>query len=139
MECVTQGGLFVPDAACTSPPPPQLQFANQNAFYAGAFVTIPKRWKPYQRAPPEAPGGLGRGYRTTIEADQCINWIKSRCGNRPWFATLAFSSAHAPLQPAPLDLVYSKTAASLPTAQQCDGGLPSLHEVFNTMVEAMDR
>ena len=124
LECLTKGGILVPNAAvCTSPPPPQLQFSSDNGYYAGQFISIPGRVQPYQGSSPGDMAGLGRGYRTTLEADRCIEWINSRCGRRPWFATLSFSGAHTPIQPPPLNLVYSKTLASSAAAQVCSNWL----------------
>jgi len=124
LECLTKGGILVPQAGCTSPPPAHLEFGNFNGYYVGNFIAIPGRNQPYLSFNPEDPSGLGRGYRSTLEANECIKWIKSRCGRRPWFATLSFSSAHTPIQPAPLNLIDSKTEASLPGSQDCSGEAP---------------
>ena len=138
MECMVKGGILVPNAACTSPCPSYVDFSIQNGYYAGELISIPGRVQQYQASPPESPSGVARGYRTTIEANMCIDWINSRCPNKPWFAALAFSAAHTPIQPAPLNLIYSKDKASLPDSQDCSSAMLPTKMVFNTMVEALD-
>src|SRR5690606_30680857 len=39
MQCVTSGGVFVPDQACGTPPP-TLRFDQENAYYVSPLVII---------------------------------------------------------------------------------------------------
>jgi arylsulfatase A-like enzyme len=130
-RCVAQGGLFAPSASCTQAPPPGLDFNRQNAHYVSPLVI----------------GGSGtlevvpltdaraRGYRTTIEVDAAIGWIRSRSTATPWMATMSFSAAHTPLQQPPSALV---PAGSVGTDDlNCRN--PAVQRlVQNQMIEALD-
>lgn len=131
-QCAMSGGIFVPNTTCSSTPPAGLNFSTmQNAYYVsplvineGGVVT-------------EVPltDSRNRGYRTTIEADAAISWIKARKGNKPWMATVSFSSAHTPLQQAPIGLAPNAGAAA--DALDCKNSTQQ-RLIQNQMTEAMD-
>jgi len=130
-RCAMSGGVFVPNATCSSTPPSGLNFGVQNAYYVsplvinqGGAVTVVPTTDP-----------RNRGYRTTIEADAAISWIKNRPSNKPWMATVSFSSAHTPLQQAPIGLAPNAGAA----ADALDCKNPTQQRLIqNQMTEAMD-
>ena len=73
-QCVTRGGIFVPRAACQATPPASLDFGKANAYYVSPLVI-------------NSAAGVevvpltdrrARGYRTSIEVDAAINWIRQR-------------------------------------------------------------
>src|SRR5690606_31943867 len=88
-----------------------------------------------------------RGYRTTIETDAAIDWINSRPGNAPWMATVSYSAAHTPWQPAPMQLAPQSStliAQLLPDMPGFSGNVmdctSTVHGriIQNQMTEAMD-
>lgn len=133
LTCLASGGLLMPGAACGSLPP-QLNFSNQNAYYVGQLVENPGRGKPAVVKSPADPAS--RGYRTTLEADFAIDWIKSQPAGTPWMATLSFGAAHTPYQPAPLALVNTSSAA---LANDCSDSSADSRALMTQMVEAMDK
>jgi hypothetical protein len=73
-----------------------------------------------------------RGYRTSIEVDAAINWIRQRNPSRPWMATVSLTGAHA--DPAARLTPRSKrTGDSLGCT-----GLAEQRDLQNRMIEAMD-
>jgi hypothetical protein len=135
MQCVTQGGIFKPGTSCqTNSTPPEITagFSNPNAYYADTFTINDSSGK-VTVLPPSDP--KTRGYRTTIEANAAIAWIKSRNPTKPWMATVSFSAAHTPLQQAP--------AALTPNTKTSGDSLSCTNPVHqrilqNQMTEAMD-
>ena len=133
--CMERGGILVPKASCAATRPAMVDFTKENAYYAGTLV---------QNDPdgtatvltPQDPAGRGRGYRTTIEADAAVVWIKSRPAGKPWMATLSLSSAHSPYQPPPV--------SSLPRSTKPFDGLAcdqdnAGRELMNQMIESADQ
>src|SRR6185436_11304516 len=77
-----------------------------------------------------------RGYRSIIESDRAIGWIKTRPRRTPWMATVSYSSAHTPYQQPPTALL---PAVSLPTGNfNCLSSEPNQRVLSNQMIEAMD-
>jgi hypothetical protein len=133
--CLEQGGIFAPNAACTSPVPPGVNFALQNGYYAGQLI-INRPDGSYSVIPPQDASGAGRGYRSIIESDRAIEWIKERPRSNPWMATVSYSSAHTPYQQPPASLL---PATSLPTnSYDCLGSEADQRVLSNQMIEAMD-
>ena len=133
--CLERGGIFVPNGVCTSPRPANLNFTLQNGYYVGDLLFNDSNGQATS-APPDDPSGKARGYRSTLEANLAIDWIKSRPKNQPWMATVSFSSAHTPYQPPPSSLLPSGTPAFDGT--DCTSG-SSDRTLMTQMVEAMDR
>lgn len=106
--CVTRGGLFVPEASCQQAPPTSLDFDRQNAYYVSPLVI--DRGTGAERVPLSDP--RSRGYRTTIETNAAIDWIRSRGADRPWMATLSLTAAHTPIQQPPTELAPEGSVAS---------------------------
>lgn len=129
-QCLASGGIFVPGAACQSPPG-GLNFNRENAYYvsplvinSGSTVTVVP-----------LTDSRTRGYRTRIEADAAIRWINSRSSSRPWMATVSFSAPHTPVQQAPGNLTPMSGAAS--DDLDC-GNLIDQRILQNEMTEALD-
>jgi hypothetical protein len=97
MQCMIGGGILQPHAACQNLPPAQLNFAIGNAHYVSPLVITSAAGL---ETPPNS-DPRNRGYRTTIETDAAISWIKGRSSGRPWMATVAYSAAHTPYQQPP--------------------------------------
>jgi len=133
--CLERGGIFVPNGVCTSPRPATLDFTSQNGYYVGELLFNDSNGQATS-APPDDPSGKSRGYRSTLEANLAVDWIKSRPKNQPWMATVSFSSAHSPYQPPPTSLLPSGTPAFAGT--DCTS-TPSDRTLMTQMLEAMDR
>lgn len=100
LQCVAAGGLLVPNETCGKPPS-YLNFNIENAYYVSPLVIIENgKTEEVQLSDPRA-----RGYRTTIETDAAIEWIKSRPAGKAWMATVSYSAAHTPWQQPPKRLV----------------------------------
>lgn len=131
--CAMTGGIFVPKQSCQGTPPAGLQFSNLNAFYVSPLVI--NQGGKVMEVPATDP--RSRGYRTTIEADAAIAWIKSRSQAKPWMATVSFSSAHTPLQQAPAKLAPDAGIAA-ETVNCQEMNVVTQQVLQNQMTEAMD-
>ena len=128
LSCVAQGGLFDEGGRCGSPPSHALNFGTANAYYASPLVIN----HPDGRV---ESGSLARGYRTTIEVDAARRWIQQRDPKTPWMATVSFSSAHVPFQPAPPSFGLPGTPG--PDGPDCTSSA-ALRVLSNQTIEAMD-
>lgn len=130
-QCLTRGGIFVPAASCQSPAPTNLMFAKENAYYVSPLVINSAAG--VEQVPLTDP--RARGYRTRIEADAAIQWIKGRSSSRPWMATVSFSGVHTPMQQPPSSL----TPGSAGNGDSLNCINPSdLQALQNRMIEAVD-
>ncbi len=133
--CLNRGGIFDPKQACRSPAPATVDFTLQNGYYAGELV-INRPDGSYTVLPPQDPSGAARGYRSIIESNAAIAWIKTRPAGKPWMATVAYSSAHTPYQQPPTSLL---PAASVPTGGfDCLASEADQRVLSNQMIESMD-
>jgi hypothetical protein len=133
--CMERGGIFSPSVACTSPLPTAVDFTLQNGYYAGQLI-INRPDGSYRVLAPQDPSGAGRGYRSRIESGRAIDWINTRPSQKPWMATVSFSSAHTPYQQPPTSLI---PAGSPPTgAFNCISSEADQRVLSNQMIEAMD-
>src|SRR5690606_10061172 len=107
LQCVDSGGLFVPGADCTGTPPAGLNFGLTNAHYVSPLVIIDKGQ--VEAVPLE--DSRSRGFRARIETHAAIEWINSRPAQKPWMATLSFSSAHTPWQQPPRSMLAGNKPA----------------------------
>lgn len=132
LQCLDSGGIFVPGQACGAPPP-TLDFTRENAYYVSPLVII--KDGQVEQVPFTDP--RARGYRTTIEADAAIDWIKARAGSdQPWMATVSFSAAHTPLQQPPARLVPERNARAMAALDCTDRA--QVRAIQDRMTEAMD-
>lgn len=131
MQCLDSGGIFVRDEMC-GVPPASLDFTRQNGYYVSPLVIIDGATM--EEVPLTDP--RSRGYRTRIETQAAIDWIKTRSDDRPWMATVSYSAAHTPWQQPPGGLVsgYEGPAAS---GLDCKGSVAG-RLIQDKMTEAMD-
>ena len=137
LSCLASGGILQPRASCPDvkgAPPASLDFNTQNAYYVGELVENPGRGEPAVTHEPADPAS--RGYRTTLEADFAIDWINKQPKNKPWMATVAFSAAHTPYQPAAPGLVYN---TSTRLGNTCSGSATDNRALMTQMVEGIDK
>jgi len=129
-QCLTSGGLFVPNANCDTPLPDTMTFSTPNGYYVsplvinnpdGSVEVIPNT------------DSRNRGYRTTIETDAAISWINSRNSSKPWMATVSYSAAHTPYQQPPGSLVQDGAGDELNCTDLLQQKI-----ISNKMTEAMD-
>src|SRR5690606_27520172 len=76
-----------------------------------------------------------RGFRSTIEVDAAIDWINSRGTDKPWMATISFSSPHTPLQHPPGHLLRSDIRESL--TADCANPI-NQRRLADALIEALD-
>lgn len=131
LQCLSSGGIFVPDETCGTPSSP-LAFDRENGYYVSPLVII--NGPSLEKVPLTDP--RARQYRTKTEADAAIEWIKSRPGDKPWMATVSFSAAHTPWQQPPGDLLGS-THEPASDSWSCQATLTG-RKIQNNMTEAMD-
>ena len=133
LQCLSRGGILVPDATvCESTPPQTLKFDRPNAHYASALVV--NRGDTVDEV--DLGTARGRGYRSTIEVNAAIKWIRARSATpQPWMATVSFSAAHTPLQPPPGALLPSGVARNI--TADCTNIL-NQRRITDAMIEAMD-
>jgi hypothetical protein len=134
LQCLAKGGVFVKGQMCGAPLPASvmLNFNKENAYYVSPLVIVENGEA--EQIPLTDP--RARGYRTTIETDAAIKWIKSRPNDRPWMATVSYSAAHTPWQQAPKGLTPSSLAVSGNALDCADPAAGRL--IQNQMIEAMD-
>lgn len=129
-QCLQSGGILVPNASCQSTPPSGLNFTQGSGYYVSPLVIN------------SAEGGVqsiantdprNRGYRTIIETQAAIDWIKGRSSGKPWMATVSYSASHTPYQQPPGSLVKGGAGDDL----SCTSLLQQ-KTIFNKMTEAAD-
>lgn len=130
LQCLDSGGIFVPNETCGTPPG-TLNFTRQNGYYVSPLVII--HGNNVEEVPLTDP--RARRYRTRIETDAAIDWIKSRAPNKPWMATVSYSSAHTPWQQPPGGLLAKQgpLADGLSCTVNATGRV-----IQDRMIEAMD-
>ena len=136
--CLELGGVFVPDSLCSLTGMPRkmddVDFTLQNGYYVGDLL-VNQPDGSYELYPPEDESGAARGYRSILESDWAIDWIKSQSAEVPWMATVSFSSAHSPFQQPPTSLLG---VGSVPTGDfDCAEGKDQ-RVLSNQMIESMD-
>jgi hypothetical protein len=138
LACLESGGIFVPSQACQSTPPANVNFTSLNAYYVSPLF-IEKRPNSVEAVPPT--DIRARTYRSILETDAAIGWIKQQRKNQSWMATLSFSAIHSPYQPPPASLLPAGSAD--PNNFDCTGnhisGLVYERVLSNQMLEAMDK
>src|SRR3546814_4007565 len=89
LQCLDSGGILVPESPC-GVRPGTIDFTRPNAYYVSPLVII-ENGDVEEVARTDA---RARGYRTRIETDAAINWIKSRPSDQAWMATVSRSEEH---------------------------------------------
>jgi hypothetical protein len=147
LQCLTRGGILVPNAACQQTPPTAVSESinnqdSRNAHYLSPLVI--NRGDFVEQVPLN--DARDRGFRATIEVDAAVKWIKEQSGTgHPWMATVSFSADHTPLQPPPGKLLSVETRRTVQQLLANGGactttGLYNVNsELFsNALIEGMD-
>lgn len=100
--CLEQGGIFDPGQSCRAQAPSYIDFATQNGYYTAEWI-INREDGSTELIPPS--DARGRGYRSTLETDRALAWLKRRTGEHPWMLSVGYSAIHTPLQPPPASLL----------------------------------
>jgi hypothetical protein len=131
LQCLDAGGILVPDTTCGTPPA-SLDSNRLNGYYVSPLV-ISK-----SGAMEEVPltDARARGYRTRIETDAAIDWIKSRPSNKAWMATVSYSAAHTPWQQPPKRLLARQVGPLDRLA--CTQNAVETRLIQDRMTEALD-
>lgn len=132
LQCLDSGGILVPDATCVAPAP-ALTFERENAYYVSPLVIINNG----QVEEVPLTDSRARGYRTRIETNAAINWIKSRPSDKPWMATVSYSAAHTPWQQPPANLLGDHVNINLLSGLACNDGA-GVRIIQDRMTEALD-
>ncbi|WP_397473369.1 sulfatase-like hydrolase/transferase [Pusillimonas sp.] len=131
LQCLDSGGIFVPNAQCSDTAPTGLNFKQTNAHYVSPLVII----EAGQVEDVPLDDSRSRGFRARIETNAAIEWINSRPAQKPWMATLSFSSAHTPWQQPPQSMLPGGKPAldTLDCSETAHG-----RRIQNRMTEALD-
>ncbi len=141
LACLNIGGVLVPNASCLQTPPANLNFNAENAHYVSPLVI--NNGRRVTEASLDSP--LARNYRSSIEVNAAIQWIKAQHGSsEPWMATVSFSAGHTPIQTPPGHLISQTTRDKLAAAMSADSlgtdcsNLDVQRVASDAMIEAMD-
>ncbi|TCO73235.1 sulfatase-like hydrolase/transferase [Chromatocurvus halotolerans] len=131
--CLERGGILDPGASCQSSVPAHINFNKQNGYYTAEWVINSEDGS--DTVIP-ASDGRSRGYRTTMETDRAVGWIRRQPVDQPWMLSVGYSAIHTPIQPPP--------EALLPQDAEPAGGfdcetVAQQRVLSNQMLEAMDR
>jgi arylsulfatase A-like enzyme len=129
-QCMQSGGILVPNATCAATAPSGLNFTRASGYYVSPLVINSTQGGVQQIANTDS---RSRGYRTIIETQSAIDWIKGRSPNKPWMATVSYSASHTPYQQPPGSLVKGGAGDDL----SCTSLLQQ-KVIFNKMTEAAD-
>lgn len=130
--CIERGGILVPDASCTDPAPPGIDFTTLSSHYVSPLVyNFPDG--SVEQVPPTDP--RARTFRATLAVDEAIAWINQRPAGRPWMATVSFASDHTPLVQPPVDPAVPGSVES--SNLDCGNALVQ-RAISNLMIESID-
>lgn len=143
-SCMEQGGVFVPQEfggdSCRATPPSQVNFKLANGYYVFNLVTNDLKSGNVTVYP--LTDSRARMYSPIETTDAAVKWIKSQPANRPWMATVAYASIHAPYQQAPQSLTPGEPdLSSVPCAGQTNGQPQTIQQtrvLSDQMLEGMD-
>lgn len=136
LQCLAKGGVLVPRATCQAELPAQINFDQQNAHYVSELVITSAAG--VENVP--LADARGRGFRSIIEAKAASQWIQSRAGDKPWMATLSFSSPHTPLQHPPAELLSSQRQQQLlPNCSLDPANILNARHLTDAMIEGLDQ
>lgn len=130
--CRDDGGIFVPNALCTSPMPSNLNFQTLSAHYVSPLV-ISQGGRAISVPPTDK---RARTFRNVQQTDAAITWIKKQQQKgKSWFATISTATVHTPLQVPPVSTLP-------PDAPDANGADLETTEgkilVANQMIQALD-
>ncbi len=131
--CRDNGGIFVPNGACQSTPPTNVNFTTLNAHYVSPLV-INREDGSVEQVP--STDIRARTFRGTVPVDAAIAWIKSRPKSTPWMATMTFATVHTPIMQPPQPLL----SAGAPNTSALDCSNTDEQRILsNQMIEALDK
>lgn len=141
--CLERGGILVPDAACQSPVPQEVNFNLFNGYYVspltinqadGSVEVVAGNDDHGDQVNPTDP--RAREYLTTQQTTAAIQWIRQHAPGTPWMATVSYSAAHLPVQPPPRALLPLDSVDS--SQFDCATNIIQQRIIYTQMIEAMD-
>jgi arylsulfatase A-like enzyme len=132
LMCIERGGLFDPGQSCQASLPAYLDFSRQNGYYTSELI-INRPDGAVEVLP--ASDARSRGYRSTLETDRAVAWVKQQPADQPWMLSVGYSAIHTPLQPPPASLLPQE--AQKIGAYTCSSD--EAHPLTTHMLEAMDK
>jgi len=134
LMCVERGGLFDPGQSCQASVPAYLDFSRQNGYYTSELI-INRPDGGIEVLPPS--DARSRGYRSTLETDRAVDWVKQQQAGQPWMLSVGYSAIHTPLQPPSASLLPDDALKI--GAYTCSSDLGEQRDLTNHMLEAMDK
>jgi arylsulfatase A-like enzyme len=140
--CLERGGILLPDAACQSTVPSEVNFNLFNGYYVspltinqpdGSVEVVAGNDDRGQQVNPTDP--RARDYVTTQQTAAALQWIRQQPAGTPWMATLSYSAAHLPTQQPPRALL---PATAVDSSQFDCTNLIEQRLIYGQMIEAMD-
>ena len=130
--CRDSGGIFDPNQACSNPAPGYINFATLSGHYVSPLVINNENGSIEQVPPTDI---RARTFRGTEPVDAAINWINQQPANQPWVVSVAFATAHTPVQQPPESLL---PAAEPDTSNLDCSSTIDQRTLTNQMEEALD-
>jgi hypothetical protein len=130
--CRDRGGIFDPAKSCAQPQPAYLDFTKLSGHYVSPLVINHEDGRVEQVPPTDI---RARTFRGTLPVDAAIEWIKKQPQQKPWMATVSFSSAHTPVMQPPPGLLASDAAAT--SGLDCSNANQQ-RILTNQLIEALD-
>src|SRR3546814_17417827 len=103
-------GSFDPNTSLKVNRPAYLDFTTQNGYYTGECDQGLSDGST-RKVGAEDPSA--RGYRSTMETDRAVAWVRQQSKETPWMMSLGYSAIHAPLQVPPVTLLSNRDRKSV--------------------------
>ncbi|AEC19687.1 putative lipoprotein [Pusillimonas sp. T7-7] len=132
--CMEHGGIFDPGQSCKPVKPAYLDFETQNGYYTGEWIiNLPDG--SVQVLP--ASDASSRGYRSIMETDRALAWLKQQSADQPWMLSVGYSAIHTPLHQPPVALLPAGSEET--GAFTCGTGVVAEQRtITNQMLEGLD-
>lgn len=134
LACLASGGIFDPGQSCQASLPAYLNFEEQNGYYTSELIVNQPDGSVQVFPPSDA---RGRKYRSTLETDRAVDWVRQQAPDQPWMLSVGYSAIHTPLQPPPPSLLAEGSVAI--GAYTCSGESDNQRDLTTHMLEALDK
>lgn len=135
LACLASGGIFDPGQSCQASIPAYLNFNEQNGYYTSELI-INTPDGGVEVLP--ASDARSRKYRSTLETDRAVDWVKRQASDQPWMLSVGYSAIHTPLQPPPVSLLPD-AAVQIGAYTCATDPLLDQRELTTHMLEALDK
>ncbi len=132
-SCLEQGGILVPEQACSDTGGPTPNFTTYNGYYVAPLIIIDENGT-LDQVPTTDP--RSRQYLTINQTTAAIDWItKAQAAGKPWMATVSYSAAHLPVQQVPTSIAPDQPPG---TGELDCTGVGAERILQNHMTEGLD-